>query len=96
MYYVNPDHNHVPATVVVISRPIIYSDGVAELDISSMGITPIIVLAANVLGSAITHNALAVTINGGTGLRSVLNNTSYSGTLTTVFTVLCTSEIDNP
>lgn len=75
---------------MVISHPIAYTNGVAELDISSFRITPIIVLSANVLGSAITHGALAVTINNGTALRSVLNNTTYSGTLTTVFTVLCT------
>lgn len=89
VYYVDPKKEHTPASIVVIYRPIAYTNGVAELDISSFGITPIIVLSANVLGSAITHAALAVTINSGTALRSVLNNTEYNGTLTTVFTVMC-------
>lgn len=89
VYYVDAKKEHTPASIVVISRPIAYTNGVAELDISSFRITPIIVLSANVLGSAITHAALAVTINGGTALRSVLNNTEYNGTLTTVFTVMC-------
>lgn len=89
VYYVDAKKEHTPASIVVISRPIAYTNGVAELDISSFRITPIIVLSANVLGSAITHAALAVTINGGTALQSVLNNTEYNGTLTTVFTVMC-------
>ena len=74
---------------MAISRPIAYTNGVAELDISSFKITPIIVLSVNVLGSEITHGALAKTINNGTALRSVLNNTEYNGTLITVFTVMC-------
>lgn len=89
VFYVNSNKEHVPASIVVISRPIAYTNGVAELDISSFKITPIIVLSANVLGSAITHGALGTTINNGTALRSVLNNTEYNGTLTTVFTVMC-------
>ena len=89
VFYVNSNKEHTPASIVVISRPIAYTNGVAELDISSFKITPIIVLSANVLGSAITHAAFAVTINSGTALRSVLNNTEYNGTLTTVFTVMC-------
>lgn len=89
VYYVDPKKEHTPASIVVISCAIAYTNGVAELDISSFGITPIIVLSANVLGSAITHAAIAVTINSGTALRSVLNNTEYNGTLTTVFTVMC-------
>ena len=89
VFYFNSNKEHVPASIVVISRPIAYTNGVAELDISSFIITPIIVLSANVLGSAITHGALGTTINNGTALRSVLNNTEYNGTLTTVFTVMC-------
>ena len=89
VYYVDPKKEHTPASIVVIYRPMAYTNGVAELDISSFGITPIIVLSANVLGSAITHAAFAVTINSGTALRSVLNNREYNGTLTTVFTVMC-------
>jgi hypothetical protein len=89
VFYFNSNKEHVPASIVVISRPIAYTNGVAELDISSFKITPIIVLSANVLGSAITHGALGTTINNGTALRSVLNNTEYNGTLTTVFTVMC-------
>lgn len=89
VYYVDQKKEHVPASIVVISRPIAYTNGVAELDISSFKIAPIIVLSANVLGSAITHSVFGVTINNGTTLRSVLNNTEYNGTLTTVFTVMC-------
>lgn len=89
VFYVNSNKEHTPASIVAISRPIAYTNGVAELDISSFKITPIIVLSVNVLGSEITHGALAKTINNGTALRSVLNNTEYNGTLITVFTVMC-------
>lgn len=89
VFYVNSNKEHTPASIVAISRPIAYANGVAELDISSFKITPIIVLSVNVLGSEITHGALAKTINNGTALRSVLNNTEYNGTLITVFTVMC-------
>lgn len=89
VFYVNSNKEHTPASIVAISRPIAYTNGVAELEISSFKITPIIVLSVNVLGSEITHGALAKTINNGTALRSVLNNTEYNGTLITVFTVMC-------
>lgn len=89
-YYVNSKREHTPASIVVISRPIAYENGVGEIDISSFEITPIIVISANVLGTAVTHGACAAVSNNGTALRSALNNTTYSGTLTTVFTVLCT------
>lgn len=59
VFYVNSNKEHTPASIVAISRPIAYTNGVAELDISSFKITPIIVLSVNVLGSEITHGALA-------------------------------------
>lgn len=87
--YINTKDTREPALIFAISRSVSYKNGIGEIDISGYA-PPLMVLSANVLGSAATHSAYASASGG--KLRSVLNNETYSGTLPTVFTILCAKQ----
>ena len=86
--YINSVNKFTPAKIILPQKTVNYSNGEGVLDVSQMGITPISMISTNVIGSANTCSAFG-NIPDSKTLRSVLNNTQYSGNLTTVFTVLC-------